>query len=159
MWPSVLFRDCQMCILKRSFRWGKKIFTQNSHTWVNTSHWIEKWISSVRKSLHSDLKGQHFTSLENFNNLGPFTNLKKGRNNCNWCSHIIENSFNFKESLVARMPVVMSASWISLEHPAVPVLMELWKCLYIICWLIWSCRSENRATRTGIKDILAFNYI
>lgn len=123
----------------------KKIFIQNSHTWVNTSHWIEKWISSLRRSLHSVLKGQHFNSLESFNNLEAMTNLKKGRNNCNWCSHIIENNFNFKVSLVlvARMPVVMSASWISLEHPAVPVLMELWKCLSIICWLIWSCRSEN----------------
>lgn len=41
------------------------------------------------------------------------SHLKKGRNNFNWCSHITEeNNFNSKVGLilVARMPVVMSAS-------------------------------------------------
>jgi len=49
---------------------------------------------------------------ESFNNFRPFSELKQGRNNFNWGSISEENNFNSKAglTLVARMPVVMSAS-------------------------------------------------
>lgn len=63
--------------------------------------------------LKAVLKEQHFSYSESFNYFGPSIYLKKGRNNVNWCSHMIEEkNFNSKVGLilVARMPVVMLAS-------------------------------------------------
>lgn len=67
----------------------------------------------VRTSSMTVVNEQRFSYLENFNNFGPFTKLKKGRSNFNWCSHLIDkNNFNSTVGLVlvSRMSVVISAS-------------------------------------------------